>query len=74
MHVEVIWYKNQGKYYSDGRVNLLTDDFYTAVMLFEALLRENTRPGLVDGPKDEFHAHCTFYTEHGPISHLFVTQ
>lgn len=71
-HVEFTYFKNTGKYYSSGEIDLTEMKFYEALEHVRGMLNRGERPGLVNG--FEFHVLVRIFTEYGPLSHLFVRR
>lgn len=84
-HIELTYFKESGKYYSQGELDLpyeIRDHepekglqpvmFHVAVQVVEQMLRDGKRPGLIDGY--DFHTLVTVFTEFGPLSCLFVRR
>lgn len=74
-HVEFIYYKESGKYYSSGEHLIEYEDgkpveFYEILHRIGLALAAGVRPGLIDG--SNFDTLVTVYTEFGPLSHLFA--
>lgn len=78
VHVYFTYFKDSGKYYSSGSLDIPYVAGVRPVLFHEALnnirtrLNNGERPGLVDG--FDFHVLVTVFTEFGPLSHLFVVH
>lgn len=80
-HVRIIYFKENGKYYSEGEIDLPDVvvatvkrplHFFEAVELIKQMFEAGKRPGLVDG--HEFNALVTIYTPDGPLPFLYVRK
>lgn len=70
-HVKLVYFKDTGKYYSEGEIDLPHDWlFHNAVEHICQMLDRGERPGLIDG--HDFNALITVYTEFGPLPHLYI--
>lgn len=70
MKVKFIYFKENGKYYSEGNEDIKGEGFYDVVRIIHDMLRDGKRPGLVDG-SNEFHTLAIVDTSHGELPHLF---
>lgn len=84
-HVKLVYYRDSGKYYSEGETELpdrvvfqgginhkIRLAYHEALDAVEEMLNNGHRPGLVDG--HDFHVLVTIYTEHGPLSVLMTRR
>jgi hypothetical protein len=72
-HIKITYYKDSGKYYSEGEVDLPeTVAFHEAIEIMKNKFIKGERPGLIDG--SGFHALVTVFTEFGPLSWLFIHE
>lgn len=74
-HIKFTYYKDHGKYYSEGELELGKPEdgymqFHDVLQAVRLMLEQGTRPGLIDG--HDFHTLVTIYTQYGPLSHLFA--
>ena len=82
-HVKLVYYRDSGKYYSEGEIDLADVcierrldsprrqlHFYEALKSIREMLDRGERPGLVNGY--DFHVLVTVFTEHGPLSALMT--
>ena len=70
-HVKLIYFREVGKYYSEGHIDLPGEVlFHDALKHVADLLNSGQRPGLVDGK--HFDVLVEVYTTDGPLPHLFV--
>jgi len=79
-HVELVYFRETGKYYSEGELDLPykpngQDDvrpwmFHEVLEHVADLLNRGERPGLVDGM--HFDVLVVVYTEFGPLRFMFV--
>lgn len=72
MLCQLEYYKDSGKYYSNGEINVDEETFWGAVERVVAMLNEGIRPGLINGK--EFHALITVFTEFGPLTWLYIRK
>lgn len=72
MHIKLVYFKETGKYYSEGELNIPRRDltFHEGLNILQDKLNAGERPGLVDGM--DFDVLATVYTEFGPLQYLFV--
>ena len=81
--VTFVYFKDTGKYYSEGEVSVPYEPpydkdsdapepvpFWEILERVRGMLRAGIRPGLIDG--QDFHTLVTIYTEFGPLSYLYV--
>lgn len=71
MHVEFTYFKQSGKYYSEGEADIEAEHFFQVVHKIREMLLAGSRPGLLDGTNC-FHTLAKIYTEHGPLPYLFI--
>lgn len=75
-HVKFVYFKENGKYYSEGEHEIPYEDdgkpapFYRCLEIVQAMLDAGKRPGLVDG--FGFNTLVTVYTVYGPLMWLFI--
>lgn len=78
-HVEFVYFKDSGKFYSDGELDIpfvsgpegsRPVTFYEVLAVVREMLERGERPGLVNG--HDFHTLVTIYTEFGPLRALFT--
>lgn len=72
MRVEITYFKDTGKYYSEGEIDIDSDSFHDTVTTMVTMLNHGKRPGLIDG--FDFNALLKVFTEHGPLYHLYVRK
>ena len=70
--VELIYFKESGKYYSEGSYESEHEFFYDIVDEIKIMLARGKRPGLVDG--HEFNVLAEINVKYGPLPHLFVRK
>lgn len=70
MHVKLTYFKQNGKYYSEGEHESPYKYFHQAVAEIKCMLDAGKRPGLIDG--HDFHVLVMVYTEDGPLPFLFT--
>ena len=72
-YCEFTYYKETGKYYSEGSHFFEKDlAFHKAARLTTQMLNNGIRPGLNDGK--EFHTVVTITTKNGPMSYLYIRK
>ncbi len=73
-HIEIVYYKASGKYYSSGELDLEGEwEFWKAIEhIKKNYIDIGKRPGLVDG--DDYHWLITVYTEFGPLTWLYINE
>lgn len=54
--IKVTWFKQSGKYYSDGSYFTERESMFDVFQDFEKMLEDGIRPGLVNSKKNEFFA------------------
>lgn len=74
-HVKFTYFKDSGKYYSEGELDFPYESdkpvlYYDICSRVRKMLQEGKRPGLIDG--SNFHTLITVYTVFGPLQALFV--
>jgi hypothetical protein len=72
MKVDFAYYKPSGKYYSSGSAEVEGELFADVLLNVLNMLKQGTRPGLVDGY--DFDVHVTVHTPHGEIPALFTRE
>ena len=71
-HVKFVYFKESGKYYSEGALDFPYAPFYDICTKVREMLKRGERPGLIDG--HDFDVLCTVYTDVGPLPVLFVKE
>ena len=72
MKIKITYFKDNGKYYSNGKYTTDDKPFDDVCKQLREMFDKGIRPGLVDG--FEFHAYCKIYTEHGPLPYLYLRK
>jgi len=80
VHVKLKYFKSNGKYYSEGELDLdVKNEFWDVINRVINMIKGGNRPGLVDSfPKDtnshknEFNCLITVYTEYGLLDWLYI--
>lgn len=73
-HVHLTYFKESGKYYSEGEVDLRGHlAFHEAISGIRVLLMNGKWPGLSDGPHS-FYTVARVYGEFGPLSFLIPLE
>jgi len=70
--VHLTYFKDSGKYYSEGHYNTDKEAFYEIVEEIRQMLANGIRPGLVNG--FEFHVLAEIFIRNGPLPHLFIRR
>lgn len=74
MHIEITWFKREGKYYSEGEAEYDCNLFHEAIDEFKRQLKLGIRPGLINRINNDFHALVKVYTENGPLMFLVTAE
>lgn len=73
MTVKLTYFKQSGKYYSEGSYETTRDDMYGIFEEVRAMLDSGKRPGLVDGATEFYvHAECPEHPNNVPA--LFMPE
>jgi len=70
--VHLIYFKDSGKYYSEGHCNIDKEEFWEVVEEIEQMLANGIRPGL--GNRFEFHVFAEIFAKNGPLPQLFIRR
>jgi hypothetical protein len=72
MKVQFSYFKQSGKFYSEGEANIEGETLADVLINILSMLKQGTRPGIADG--HDLDVHVVVHTEHGEVPAMFTCE